>query len=279
MRLGRRVGRPRRFRPIRLPARESLRRGIFLLPSLFTVGNMLCGFASVLAALHGRLATAGWLIVLAGVLDGLDGRIARLTHSTSEFGKEYDSLADVVSFGLAPAILVFQWRLDDLGRSGFALAFLFLVAGSVRLARFNVHAGIVDKRFFVGLPIPAGAGALTLAVLLDPSPFAPRIQVLLVAFFVLAVALLMVSTIPYRSFKNFNLHQRYPTTLVFVLALVVVVLVEYRENAMAVLLGIYLLLGPTEHVIRRALHRPVAPLAGIPGGVATEADANDPDTR
>ena len=278
MRLHLRVGRPRRLRPIRLPARESLRRGIFLLPSLFTIGNMLCGFAAVLATLHGRLALAGWLIVLAGVLDGLDGRIARLTHSTSEFGKEYDSLADVVSFGLAPAILVYQWRLDDLGRSGLALAFLFLVAGSVRLARFNVQAGKVDRRFFVGLAIPVGAGAVTLPVLLDPSPVAPHGQLVIVGLYVLAISLLMVSTVPYRSFKDFNLHQRYPTTLVFVLALIIVVLVTYREHAMAVLLGIYVLLGPIEQAARTLLHRPVVPQVAFPTENATGTNTDDPDT-
>jgi CDP-diacylglycerol--serine O-phosphatidyltransferase len=269
--------RPRRLRPIRLPARESLRRGVFILPSLFTVGNMLCGFAAVQAAFHARLVAAGWLIVLAGILDALDGRIARLTHATSEFGKEYDSLADVVSFGLAPAILVFQWRLEDLGRSGFAVAFLFLVAGSVRLARFNVQAGAVDKRFFVGLPIPAGAGALTLAVLLDPTPVASRGELVIVGLYVLAVSLLMVSTIQYRSFKDFNLHQRFPATLFFLLALIVVILVTYRQYAMAVLLGAYLLLGPVEAVLRAVLHKPIAPSPGFPAEAAPPVKTNDAD--
>lgn len=257
MRLGLRVGRPRRLRPLRLPSRDRLRRGVFLLPSLLTVGNMFCGFTSILAALHGRLVSAAWLLVIAGVLDGLDGRVARLTHATSEFGREYDSLADVVSFGVAPAFLVYQWRLVELGRWGLALAFLFLVAGSVRLARFNVQTEIVDKRFFVGLPIPAGAGALTLAVLLDPVPETTRGEVVLLGAFVLAVALLMVSTVPYRAFKDFDAHRRWPATLFFVIALVVVVLVTYREHAMAALLGLYLLLGPGELIVRAIVGRPV----------------------
>lgn len=278
MKLGLRGRRPRRMRPIRLPARESLRRGIFILPSLFTVGNMLCGFAAVLAAFQGRLATASWLIILAGILDGLDGRVARLAHATSEFGKEYDSLADVVSFGLAPAFLVYEWRLVELGRSGFALAFLFAVAGSVRLARFNVQAESVDKRFFVGLPIPAGAGALTLAVLLDPTQEASHGQILLIGLYVLAVALLMVSTIPYRSFKDFNLHQRFPATLFFGIALVVVILVVYREHAMAALIGVYLLLGPLEALARAVLHRPVAPAADFAAEVAPTPSTDDTHT-
>jgi CDP-diacylglycerol---serine O-phosphatidyltransferase len=268
MRLGLHIGRPRRLRPLRLPSRDRLRKGIFLVPSTLTVGNMFCGFTSVLAALHGRLTLAAWLLLLAGVLDGLDGRVARLTHATSEFGKEYDSLADVVSFGLAPAFLVYQWRLVELGRWGLALAFLFLVAGSVRLARFNVQAETIDKRFFVGLPIPAGAAALTLAVLLDPSPATTRGVAALLGAYVLVVALLMVSTVPYRSFKDFSLHRRWPATLFFVLALVVVVLVTYREHAMAVLLGLYLLLGPAELVVRAILGRPVTRVGPNPPEVS-----------
>ncbi|MFN3413714.1 MAG: CDP-alcohol phosphatidyltransferase family protein [Thermoanaerobaculum sp.] len=118
-----------RLRRPKKPSRESFRRGIFLLPSLFTVGNMLAGFASILHSIGGRLEQAGWLIFLAGILDGLDGRIARLTKSTSEFGKEYDSLADVVSFGVAPSVLAFQWGLSGMGRLGWVAAFLLVVAG------------------------------------------------------------------------------------------------------------------------------------------------------
>lgn len=275
MRLPFGVTRPRRLRPMRLRAKESLRRGVFLVPSLFTVGNMLCGFGSVLTALSGHFLQAGWLIIVAGVLDGLDGRVARLAHATSEFGKEYDSLADVVSFGLAPAILVYAWRLEELGRSGFALAFLFLVAGSVRLARFNVQAGSVDKRFFVGLPIPAGAGALTLAVLLDPTRAAHRHELMLTGLFVLTISLLMVSTIPYRSFKDFNLHQRFPAILFFLLALIVVILVVYREHALAVLLGIYLLMGPLEQLVRTVLRRGAGPAASHGGEGATPLHSDD----
>jgi CDP-diacylglycerol---serine O-phosphatidyltransferase len=270
MKLGIPFARPRRLRPIRLPSRERLRKSVFLVPSMFTVGNMLCGFASVLAAVHGRFAAASWLIVLAGVLDGLDGRIARLTHSTSEFGKEYDSLADVVSFGVAPAMLAYQWRLVMLGRWGLALAFLFLVAGSVRLARFNVQAAVADKRFFTGLPIPMGAAAVTLLVLLNPSPLATHRENTLVGVFTLVVAFLMVSTVPYRSFKDFDLHRRFPGTVVFALALLVVVLVVYREHAMAAMVAAYLALGPAEAVTR--VLRGGAPKAGAEATTTTGMD-------
>jgi CDP-diacylglycerol--serine O-phosphatidyltransferase len=207
---------------------------------------MLCGFASVLHAIHDRLELAGWLIILAGVLDGLDGRIARLTRSSSEFGKEYDSLADVVSFGVAPAILAYQWGLRGMGRWGWAVTFLFLVAGSVRLARFNVHAGEGDKRFFTGLPIPAGAGSVTMMVLIGPEPVVGQVSIALVWAFVFLVSVLMVSTVPYRSFKDFNLRQRWPATAFFVFALGLAVIVVSPLPVMAFMAAAYLLSGPLE---------------------------------
>ena len=241
-----RIRRPRRRRFTPPLARESLRRGIFLLPSLFTVGNMFCGFAAALQAIHGRFELAGWLIILAGVLDGLDGRVARLMHSTSEFGKEYDSLADVVSFGVAPAVLVYQWGLVGTGRWGWAVAFLFLVAGSVRLARFNVHAAEGDKRFFTGLPIPAGAGSMAMMVLLAPSPVVERAETVAVSALALLFSVLMVSTIPYRSYKDFHPRQRWPATAFFLLALFVAVMVVSPIPVMAVLAAAYLVSGPLE---------------------------------
>jgi CDP-diacylglycerol---serine O-phosphatidyltransferase len=243
------VRRPRRIRPARRTARESFRRGIFLLPSLFTVGNMLCGFASVLHAIHQRLELAAWLIILAGVLDGLDGRIARLTNSSSDFGKEYDSLADVVSFGVAPAILAYQWGLNGMGRWGWAVAFLFLVAGSVRLARFNVHAHDGDRRFFTGLPIPAGAGSVTMMVLVAPDPVVGQLKVALVWAFVFVVSVLMVSTVPYRSFKDFDMRQRWPATAFFVFALILAVVVVSPLPVMAFLAAAYLVSGPLEMAV------------------------------
>jgi CDP-diacylglycerol--serine O-phosphatidyltransferase len=237
-----------------------LRRGIYLLPSLFTVGNMLCGFAAVLYAIHNRLEFACWLILLAALLDGLDGRIARLTRSASEFGREYDSLADVVSFGIAPAVLTYQWGLHWAGRWGWAAAFLFLVAGSVRLARFNVKAGLTDRRFFVGLPIPAGAGAVTLMVLVDPEPLTDKPLAIAASFFVFLVSVLMVSTIHYRSFKELNLRQRWPATAFFLFAVIVAVFVFTPLPAMAFLCGAYLVGGPAEMIIRKLRRKP-SPMA------------------
>lgn len=248
----------RRKRP-RRPPREALRRGIYLLPSLFTVGNMLAGFASILNAIEGRLELAGWLIFLAGLLDGLDGRVARLTRSASEFGKEYDSLADVVSFGVAPAVLSFQWGLWQMGKLGWAAAFLFLVAGSVRLARFNVKASVTDRSYFVGLPIPGGAGAITLLVLIAPEPVRTPVASAGVFFFVLLVSLLMVSTIRYRSFKDFDLRQRWPAKAFFFIAATVAMVAFQPLPTMGVVLGTYLLSGPLDWLARKARKAPTKP--------------------
>ncbi len=267
----------RRPRRSRRPARESLRWGIYLIPSLFTVGNMLCGFAAVLHAIHGRLALAAWLLILAGVLDGLDGRIARLTHATSEFGKEYDSLADVISFGLAPAILVYQWGLWNLGRWGWATAFLFLVAGSVRLARFNVKAANGDRNYFTGLPIPGGAGALAVLVLVWPEPPVGRLASFAVCAFVLLVSLLMVSTIAYRSYKDFNLRQRWPATAFFVFAVVIAIIAVSPIPTMALLCAAYLLSGPVELIVRHRRSQPVQPAPETAENTDAEPQPARPD--
>jgi CDP-diacylglycerol--serine O-phosphatidyltransferase len=269
------VPRARRPRTPRRSRREQLRRGIFVLPSLFTVGNMLCGFAAILDAMYGKLEPAGWLILLAGLLDGLDGRIARLTNATSEFGKEYDSLADVVSFGVAPAVLAYQWGLHRLGRWGWMAAFLFVVAGSVRLARFNVKAHEGDRRYFSGLPIPGGAGALTLMVLIDPSPVMDRRLSVVIWLFVLLVSTLMVSAVPYRSFKDLNLRRRWPATAFFLIALIVASVVVLRLIALAFFLGVYLLAGPTELLIRRLARRSTAPVAAPPSEVVRAPTHSD----
>ena len=141
-----------------MPRSRHLRRGIYLLPTLFTVGNLFFGYSSVVQSSAGRLELAALSIVLAAVLDGLDGRIARLTGTTSAFGIEFDSLADIVSFGIAPALLAYHWALGP-GRVGWALTFLYVVSAATRLARYNIQPPSMDKRYFVGLPSPmAGCG-------------------------------------------------------------------------------------------------------------------------
>jgi CDP-diacylglycerol---serine O-phosphatidyltransferase len=199
------------------------RRGVYLLPSLFTMANMFCGYACIVFAMRGEFATAAPFIGFAIVLDMLDGRVARMTGTTSAFGIEFDSLADVISFGVAPAILVFAWGLQPLGRLGWAVGFVFVAAAAVRLARFNIQSGSLDKRYFVGLPSPAAAAVPAATVFALPAGFATDHEALAVLLIVIVPALLMVSTIRFRSFKTLNLQSRrsYPVLLLVALALAI----------------------------------------------------------
>src|SRR4030042_12515 len=146
--------------------RARMRLGIYVLPNLFTTANLFCGFYSIIASMKGMYEIAAVSILIAAVLDGLDGRIARMTHTTSKFGGEYDSLCDLVAFGVAPAILIYSWSLISYGKWGWLAAFLFVPCGALGLARFNVQVGIIDSRIFNGLPIPGGAAAVATGVML-----------------------------------------------------------------------------------------------------------------
>jgi CDP-diacylglycerol--serine O-phosphatidyltransferase len=198
---------------------RGVRRGIYLLPALFTVGNIFCGWLSLDFSLKGSFATGAALVFVAAFLDGLDGRVARMTHTTSAFGEQLDSLADVVSFGVAPSFLVYRWGLSGFDRLGLAASFLFLVCGACRLARFNVQAHVVDKRFFVGLAIPAAAGTLSGLIWIVPQRPSVELAASFVAVTIL-LSFLMVSTFKYRSFKDVDLRSRRSAILVPILGLV-----------------------------------------------------------
>ncbi|MEM7355237.1 MAG: CDP-diacylglycerol--serine O-phosphatidyltransferase [Acidobacteriota bacterium] len=188
---------------------QRLRRGVYILPSLFTMGNILMGFYAIILGFRGEFATAALLVFVAGILDGLDGRIARMTHTESEFGREFDSLADVLTFGITPALLAYLWGLQDLGRIGWLIPLFFLICTAVRLARYNVQTKAVDSRFFVGLPSPAAAGFIASFLFVQPDS---EIRVWLAAAMLLSlvgVGTLMVSTFRYASFKKFDLRQRW----------------------------------------------------------------------
>lgn len=235
----------------------SIRRGIFIVPSLFTVGNIFCGFLAVINSSRGQMKLAALLILIAIVTDILDGRIARLTGTTTAFGGVYDTLADVVSFGVAPALLVFEWGLWQVPRAGMALAFLFLVAGSVRLARFS--SGTNDSSDFKGLPIPAGAGAISLMVLSSPAPVEHDSFIPVVAVFVLALSLLMVSNLPYRSFKDLNVRRQWPAPVVFLIA-IIYSLIMLEPLVLSVLLAVYILSAPVTVLTGRVRRRRVTDL-------------------
>ena len=181
------------------------RRGIYLLPNLFTTAGLFAGFYAIVQAMNGRFSDAAVAIFVAGLLDGLDGRVARMTRTQSEFGAEYDSLADMVSFGAAPALVLYEWALKDLDRFGWIAAFVYCAGAALRLARFNVMIDVVDKRYFQGLPSPAAAA-------------------LVAGFLALYAGLTMVSNVPFYSFKGINFRKSVPfwALLLIVLGFVLV---------------------------------------------------------
>jgi len=239
------------------------RRGASILPSLFTTGNLFLGFLAIVRTLDARLAEAAPLIGAAVILDMLDGRIARLTHTQSEFGAQYDSLADAVSFGVAPALLAYQWALQLVPRAGWPAAFLFLACGVLRLARFNVQRHVIDGRFFVGLPIPAAAAQLAAIVFVVPDARAERWEAIVALALVVGLAFLMVSTFRYRSFKGIDLSRRRSYISVLGIALLFLIVASQPEASLLAVTGLYTLSGPLAWALgmlrRRADPRP--PLA------------------
>jgi CDP-diacylglycerol--serine O-phosphatidyltransferase len=220
---------------------------IYLLPSFFTLGNIFCGFYSIISAINGSYTRAAYVIIVAGFFDVFDGKIARATNSTSKFGVEFDSLADLVSFGVAPGILMYLWALRPLGRMGWLAAFLFLVCGALRLARFNIQVDVASSDRFVGLPIPCGAGMLASTVIFyeywfDPSQSHPA----LIAILVYVVAVLMVSNIKYRSSKNIKVKGKNPFKIMVVASLALIIIASKPQITFFVIASAYILFGLLE---------------------------------
>jgi CDP-diacylglycerol--serine O-phosphatidyltransferase len=222
--------------------RRGIRRGVSLLPSLFTLANLFCGWACVVHAMKGEIVTAAPFIGFAVVLDMLDGRIARMTGTTSDFGVQLDSLADLISFGMAPAVLAFQWGLLPLGRMGWAVGFIYLTAAALRLARFNIQV-VTDKRYFVGLPSPAAAGLVAATVFYFPGGLQSYPLALLGALMMVAPALLMVSTIRFQSFKTLDLRMRRGYRGLFLIAAFIGLLVTYPHEVLVVMAYSYFASG------------------------------------
>jgi len=258
-----------------------LRRGVYLLPNLFTSAGLISGFYSVIATLGHRYELAAIMILVAQACDVLDGRIARLTRSSSSFGEQYDSLADLVAFGVAPGILVYQWALVPWGRWGWLAATLYVTCGALRLARFNVQVGSVEKRHFVGLPIPAAADVIATTVLLFyyfGGAGAPnkRILMLLVIY---AVAGLMVSEIRYFSFKEIKLHHRHPFQVLLGLIVLIMLTIAAPQPVLFLAIVTYALSGPVVYLGRllsgrrrlaaRAGQTPAGRVGGVRGGAPT----------
>jgi len=216
-------------------------KGIYLLPNLFTTAALFSGFYAVVAGMNGDFGHAAVAIFVAMVLDGLDGRVARMTNTQSAFGAEYDSLADMVSFGVAPALVAFSWMLQDLGQFGWIAAFVYVAGAALRLARFNVQIGDVDKKWFVGLPSPSAAAIVAALIwVLHDFDFEWMAAKILVALVIAAVGLLMVSNVRYHSFKDIDLKSRVPFMMLLVLVLVIAII---AMEPPLILLAIFLAYG------------------------------------
>lgn len=262
-----------------------LRRGVYLLPSLFTVGTLVCGFYAILQTLRGagllameadsRLAfdyaarAIGWAILF----DGLDGRIARMTNSSSEFGREFDSLADVITFGLAPALLAYTWGVrpveqvlgsrfvERLPQIGWMVAFAYLICGAARLARFNIDAvkPTTDRRSFVGLPIPGAAGVIAAVVHFFKYPVNEWPYGAAWLAIVAALAFLMVSRVRYPSFKAFDLRRRRPYVAIILIGIIIYFIWAFSEPALLLLAMVYSLSGPVSRLTSKIRPHPPAP--------------------
>lgn len=225
-------------------ARFSIRRGVYLLPSLFTLANLLFGFYAMVLALRGDFVHACLAVVAAYVADGLDGRIARLTGTTSEFGVEFDSLADLVSFCVAPAMILHLRWLSDIPRIGWVCAFVFVACGAIRLARFNAYDTTTDTAYFNGLPTPAASAGPISLIFLDAKIFPGETQAAIVAPWIcILLAFLMVSNIRYPSFKNLKMERRVPVGLLIVIVFFLFIFVSKFYVAFASIFFIYLLSG------------------------------------
>lgn len=225
------------------------RKGIHILPSLFTTGNVFCGFYSFIAALNNQYYLAAWAIVLAIIFDFLDGRVARMTKTTSAFGMQYDSLADIISFGMAPAFLSYAWVLKPFGRVGWMAAFLFLLCGALRLARFNVTKPDIQGQYFIGLPTPAAAAVIASIIIAFENLFGTRIHPGIMVAMVYSLAFLMVSNLKYPAFKKFEFRKRVSFTRFLLVILVLYVLATIPKTALFMISFIYILLGPVKFLL------------------------------
>ncbi len=239
--------------------RKVRHRGVYLLPNLFTTANLFAGYFAIINAVNGKFEVAAITVFIAMVLDSLDGRVARLTNTQSAFGAEYDSLSDMVAFGVAPAILAYQWALSGLGNVGLAVSFIYVACAALRLARFNTQIGKADSRYFIGLASPAAAGVVAGTVwavwtLGEKSGVSgqdlPIFLVMLFALLVAAAGLLMVSNFKYSSFKKLDLRGRVP--FVAILAIVLGFAVVFSDPARILLLAFlaYATSGPLQYLLR-----------------------------
>jgi CDP-diacylglycerol---serine O-phosphatidyltransferase len=241
---------------------ESMRKGIYILPNLFTTGSLFAGFYSMVATMNGDFRSAAIWVLVSSIFDGLDGKVARLTGTASKFGVEYDSLADLVAFGVAPGLLMYSWALKPFGRLGWLAAFLFVVCGALRLARFNVQVSTVESKRFVGLPIPAAASMVSATVLLFyhfgwPSSY----KKLAIIILIYSLAFLMVSNFKYYSFKDPGIIKRQPFAFLILTILLLLIIAAEPVVMLFVLFVCYSASGPVAFIMtyprRRRLEKAV----------------------
>ena len=256
--------------PVTVPSPASVHprrpRGIYLLPNAFTTGNLFAGFFAIVQAMNNRFEVAAIAIFIAMVLDGLDGRVARMTNTQSAFGEQYDSMSDMVSFGLAPALVVYEWSLRGMGKLGWLAAFVYVAGAALRLARFNTNIGVVDKRFFQGMPSPAAAALVTGLVWLATDLRETRwidatggdLRWLAWATTVYA-GVTMVSNAPFYSFKDINLKRSVPYMVLPLLVLGLVLVSSDPPSVLFFLFVIYALSGYAVWVWRRVRARRAVP--------------------
>ena len=237
-----------------------MRRGVYILPNLFTTGNLFCGFWAIISVFQEQFFYAAIAILLASVFDILDGKVARLSGATSKFGVQYDSLADLVSFGIAPALLAFSWALRPYGKFGWLAAFLFVVCGALRLARFNVQSSSGEVKYFKGLPIPAAASMIALTILLYLRLIETGwVKDIVILVMIYILAFLMVSNIRYFSFKELDLAKRKPFSLFIFVVLSMIVIVMEPVIVLFGFVFFYIFSGPVNMLTawqkKRALKR------------------------
>ena len=222
------------------------RKRIYILPNLITSASLFCGFFSIIAAIQGRYEAAAIAIFISAVFDGLDGRIARYTKTASHFGTEYDSLSDLVAFGAAPAILAFLWALEPFGRLGWLAAFMFVICGALRLARFNVEKASTSSDYFKGLPIPAAACFIAATILftgaLEVGIVEKKDIIIIVMIYVLSF--LMVSSVNFPSFKEFNIRNQKPFNVLVAFVLISIVIAYKPKILLFLILLAYIVSGP-----------------------------------
>jgi CDP-diacylglycerol--serine O-phosphatidyltransferase len=242
-----------------------MRKGIYILPNLFTTGNLFCGFWAIISVFQEKFFYAAVAILLACAFDILDGKVARLSGATSKFGVQYDSLADLVSFGIAPALLTFSWALRPYGKFGWRAAFLFVVCGALRLARFNVQSASGEVKYFKGLPIPAAASMIALTILLYLRLIETNwVKDIVILVMIYILAFLMVSNIKYLSFKELDLAKRKPFSIfIFVILSMIVIIMEPTIMLFAFILA-YVFSGPVNMIRAWRKRRVLRKLEPVP---------------